>query len=94
MRAEVPPASARDVRPAGREQLVRSALDLRTGRAVVDDAEGRRTGNVAHSGGKRCATEAAVDDVRRAEGLEQRGVLERCRGDYGREPGEARELNC
>ena len=81
-----------DEGPAGREDVVRQVLRVAQRDGVVGDLDGLGGDRLdrALDLGRR---ERAVDDVRRADGLQVRLVVLRGGGDDGREAGELSELD-
>ena len=83
----------RDERPARREHFVAERLGIRVRDCVVHELDGCAPSDARDLGGERGREEGAVEDVRRAERGEARGVVRGGGGDDGRELVQARGLD-
>lgn len=76
-----------------REDVVRERLRIRERDCVVDELDRLAARELRDLGRDSGSGERAVDDVRCTDGLEELLVAERRGCDYGREPGQLRELD-
>ena len=83
----------REERAPRRERRIADRLGVRERDCVVHELDGRAPGRGGDRSGERRGGEGAVEDVRRAEGGEARGVVRGRGGDDGREFVQARGLD-